>query len=119
MAKDIRVITIKRTGCYGDCPVYKAKIFADGSVVFKGEYWVEVVGERRFGISEKKLGELIAAFEAADYFSFKNLYRTNVTCGPSTITSWNRNGQRKRVVNEGPGPSVSNDLRTRSTGSRG
>ena len=31
------VITLERTACFGRCPMYKVKIFADGKVVYRGQ----------------------------------------------------------------------------------
>src|SRR4051812_50068887 len=65
------VITIERTRCYGDCPVYSAQIYADGAVVYTGKMFVKETGERRFKIPQEKVQELIKEFERVDYFSFK------------------------------------------------
>lgn len=109
MTEEKPLITIERTGCYGNCPVYSASIFPDGTVVYKGEYWVKVTGESRLQISEAKVNELIEAFEAVGFFSFKDLYSADTTCGPSTILVFDHGGRRKRVVNE-YGFSVPRDL---------
>ncbi len=100
MAKEKVLITIERTPCYGSCPAYTARIFADGIVVYWGEHFVKVTGESRFQISEKRVSDLIEAFEKIDFFSLNNLYPTDVTCGPSTILTFVYGGRRKRVVNE-------------------
>jgi hypothetical protein len=46
------LITIKREGCFGSCPIYPAKIYNDGTVVYVGEEYVKVKGEQRHKISE-------------------------------------------------------------------
>lgn len=76
----------------------------DGTVVYKGEHFVKTVGESRHRISVKKVNELVDAFEKAGYFSLKDLYYSNITCQPSTITSFELNGRRKRIENECAGP---------------
>jgi hypothetical protein len=75
-------------------------------VVYEGEFWVKATGKHEFKISPAKLDKLVEAFGKADYFLLKNFYRTDVTCGPSTITSFWSEGRRKRVVNECTGPQV-------------
>jgi len=100
MAKEKEMITIERTACYGACPVYTARIFADGTVIYRGEHFVKLTGEIRFQISEKRVSDLIEAFETIDFFSLNNLYPTDVSCGPSTILTFAHGGRRKRVVNE-------------------
>ncbi len=40
------VITLERTACFGACPVYTLSIYADGTVVYNGERFVDVEGEQ-------------------------------------------------------------------------
>src|SRR3954466_9301949 len=98
------VITIERTRCYGDCPVYSAQIYADGAVVYTGKMFVKETGERRFKIPQEKVQELIKEFERVDYFSLKDKYDADekgmiVTDLPTTTTSLCLDGRTKKVVN--------------------
>ena len=97
------VITIERTNCFGDCPVYSAQIYADGAVVYTGKMFVKETGERRFKIPQEKLQELIKEFERVDYFSLKDKYDAEngmtVTDLPTTTTSLCLDGRKKKVVN--------------------
>jgi hypothetical protein len=75
IASDRKVlITIDRKSCFGSCPVYSAQIFTDGSVVYKGEAFVKVEGERTHKIGEVLLKKLVKAFQEIDYFSLKDEY---------------------------------------------
>ena len=38
------MITLQRTACFGACPVYTVSIYADGTVAYNGERFVEVEG---------------------------------------------------------------------------
>lgn len=105
------LITIERTGCEGQCPVYSAKIYADGTVLYFGKFFVKEEGERIFKISVEKLDELIIAFEKARYFLFRRRYDAIITCRPSTITSLKLEGRRKKIVeNECAGPDELEEL---------
>ncbi|HMO81528.1 MAG TPA: DUF6438 domain-containing protein [Pyrinomonadaceae bacterium] len=99
MAETRPLVTISRGPCLGTCPVYSAEIYSDGTVVYVGEMFVEVVGVRRHRISEAKVRELIRAFEKADYFSLKSVYTAEITCLPTTVTSFEWEGRRKSVKN--------------------
>ena len=101
--KDI-VITIKRSSCYGYCPVYSAEIYANGEVRYVGKENVKEIGERRFQISQETLQQLIKEFERVDYFSLKDRYDADengmsVTDLPTTTTSICLDGKKKRIVN--------------------
>ena len=98
------LITIERQGCFGDCPVYSAEIFTDGTVIYKGKYWVKVEGEKQYKITEDKLEKLIKEFQRINYFSLKNKYEedefgVSVTDQPTTITSIKLNDKKKKIVN--------------------
>lgn len=98
------VITIERTSCFGDCPVYSAQIHADGTVVYVGKRNVKEIGERRFKIPQERIQELIKEFQRVNYFSLKDKYETDengmsVTDMPTTTTSICVDGKKKTVVN--------------------
>lgn len=44
LAQPYLVIMLKRTGCYGTCPVFEAKIFSDGQAIYDGVRHVERIG---------------------------------------------------------------------------
>ncbi len=101
------VITLERTPCYGMCPVYKLKVFGDGTVVYEGERFVNVTGRQTSKISQDKIKELIDEFYRIGYFSLKESYTEKcdirgcmqVTDLPTTITSITIDGKTKRVKN--------------------
>ena len=98
------VITIERSSCFGSCPIYSAKIYADGRVVYVGKEYVKETGERRFKIAPERIQELIKEFQRIDYFSLKDKYDADddgnsVTDLPTTITSICLDGKTKKVVN--------------------
>ncbi|MCK9401477.1 MAG: DUF6438 domain-containing protein [Bacteroidales bacterium] len=45
-----QTITLKRTMCYGTCPVYDMEISANGEVNYNGEAFVEKMGHHRWSI---------------------------------------------------------------------
>jgi uncharacterized protein DUF6438 len=98
------VITIERSSCFGDCPVYSAEIHADGTVVYVGKSNVKEIGERRTKISQEKIRELVKEFQQINYFSLKDEYQTDesgmtVSDLPTTATSICLDGKLKQVVN--------------------
>ncbi len=61
------IATLERTGCYGECPVYRLTVNSDGSVVYVGTRWVKVLGRQVYRLSEAQMAELQAAFERANF----------------------------------------------------
>lgn len=98
------LITIERGPCFGPCPVYSAKIYNDGTVVYEGAEFVRVNGIKQHKITVDKVKELIKAFEQIRYFSLKDRYDADengmsMTDQPTTTTSISLNGKQKKVVN--------------------
>jgi hypothetical protein len=97
------LIIIKRETGLACSPDYSAEIYADGTVIYRGQACVKVTGERRHKISTDRVAQLIKAFEQANYFSFKDNYEydergMSVTDLPRTTTSISLNGKTKTVV---------------------
>ncbi len=64
--------TLERTGCYGECPVYRLTVNSDGSVVYVGTRWVKVLGRQVYNISQAQVAELQAAFERANFSQLRD-----------------------------------------------
>lgn len=64
---DLREVTIARTHCHGDCPVYHARLRADGRVFFEGERMVRREGVR-LGRVPPVVVEMLAAYAVATGF---------------------------------------------------
>jgi hypothetical protein len=100
------VITLQRGGCEKRCAVYKVIIFADGSLIYDGEYYVRKDGVVRDKIDVKAVNELINAFKAIDYFNLKDQYgyKNDEGCesmledAPIAITSIVIGGKGKCVI---------------------
>lgn len=99
------VISSERRGCFGDCPIYKVTIFADGTVTYNGENSFNESGIKQASISEDKLRELIREFGRIDYFKFQDAYGDGnekacqelVTDSLSVTTTFTMQGKSKRV----------------------
>lgn len=97
-AADVAV-TLERTACFGACPVYRVTIYADGKVVFEGERFVTTEGTQTASIDPQAVDQLIAGFEAAGYFGWKDEYtEMRITDLPTIITSVTRDGATKRIT---------------------
>src|SRR3954470_9412482 len=66
------IATLERTGCYGECPVYRLTVNSDGSVVYVGTRWVKVLGRQLYKLSDAQLAELQAAFERSGFLQFRD-----------------------------------------------
>ena len=91
------VATLERTGCYGECPVYRLTVNSDGSVVYVGTRWVKVLGRQVYKISEAQMAELQAAFEHANFNQLHDYDKVESTDDDWAHISYRRGGGFKRV----------------------
>ena len=73
------IATLERTGCYGECPVYRLTVNSDGSVVYVGTRWVKVLGRQVYKLSEAQVAELQAAFERANFSQLRDYDKVEST----------------------------------------
>ena len=65
----LKRVSLRRTMCYGHCPVYEVIIHGDGRVCWNGERFVSKEGPHEWQISKRRLTALVKAIEKVDYFN--------------------------------------------------
>jgi hypothetical protein len=91
------IATLERTGCYGECPVYRLTVHNDGSVVYVGTRWVKVLGRQVYKISEAQTAELQAAFERVNFSQLRDYDKVESTDDDWAHLSYRRGAGFKRV----------------------
>jgi len=116
------VITLQRGACERRCAVYKIVIFADGTVIYDGQYYVKRKGLILSQADPAMLLKLIDDFKAIDYFNLNNEYGYGDTNGCAAVrtdgsivkTSISVDGRAKAIIHqhrcEGAIPSQLTDL---------
>ena len=92
-------IRLSRSGCYGSCPAYTVTIRGDGTVSYKGGWYVSIDGERTTHVSPEAALQLLEKFRKANFFSLKNEYRAGVTDNPTYCLELVV-GARKKVITD-------------------
>jgi hypothetical protein len=93
------VITLERTACFGTCPVYTITILEDGTVNYEGGDFVDVTGKQTSELTPETVQQMVAAFEKAGYFDWKEIYDTqSVTDLPTVNTSVTRDGVKHSIT---------------------
>ncbi len=67
-------IKIKRTGCFGTCPIYEMTIFADGSALYTGKRFVEVTGKQSHEFDRTRIEAILERAERIDFRSLQATY---------------------------------------------
>lgn len=95
--KDNYSVTITKGACFGQCPVYTATIYGDGSVMFDGKQNVENVGSYHGSISSEDLCEIVKQVKENDLESFQKEFIDNVPDAPLTVISISHAGKRNVI----------------------
>lgn len=91
-------LTLERTACFGTCPIYSVTIYDDGTVVYEGERFVDVLGEQTSQIDPALVEQTVQAFADAGYFDWDESYTEMLVSDlPSVITSATREGVTHRI----------------------
>jgi hypothetical protein len=88
---------MKRTACFGTCPVYELTIAGTGKAEYCGAAFVNVRGRKSFTISEAKVRKLIYAFYEADFWNLSKKYWSPITDQPTTFVTLSAEGRMKQV----------------------
>jgi hypothetical protein len=100
------VITLQRHSCELRCPVYKVVLFADGTVIYDGQYIVRRQGLILDHVEPEMLRKLIDAAKALNYFSLNSEYGFHETTScdsiklsmPIVSTSVTTAGESKGII---------------------
>ena len=96
-------LTLERTACSGECPVYTLTLRANGRVHFAGVADVAAIGERDWRMEPAFAKHLFSEFARADFFHFAKRYPTEVEEFPGLVLTLRREGRVHRVQLGGEG----------------
>jgi len=100
------VITLQRGGCEKRCAVYKLILFADGTLIYDGQYYVRRNGLVLDKVDVAAVRKLIEDFQAIGYFNLKEQYgykdedgcNSVVSDAPIAMTSIVTGGKSKGII---------------------
>ena len=81
------VITLQRGGCEKRCAVYKIIVFADGTLIYDGQYYVRRNGLVLDKVDVAAVRKLIEDFQAINYFNLEDQYGYRGEEGCSSVLS--------------------------------
>jgi hypothetical protein len=98
---NLEKISLERTGCYGDCPIYKVTIYGNGTFLYYGKMFVRKAGYYTGRVDEWDLARITEYIDAINFWDLKDHYEAMVSCQPSIITTIVMDGKSKEVMDEG------------------
>lgn len=91
--------SIERTPCFGRCPTYTMKIYADGFVEFNGKRDHDMLGLYTTTITQEQMDAILEKANNIGFFTFDDKYDDGmVTDLPSTTTTVVAGGKEKSVM---------------------
>lgn len=101
------VAKVRRTGCYGTCPIYVGAIFSDGKTFYHGERFVENIGFFQGHITMEQLEKLITLSNQNHYFDLAPEYPIDgrfISDLPTKKLYINNGNDKKTVTDRGNAP---------------
>lgn len=106
-SKANELASIKRTPCYGRCPMYKLTIMDNGEVIYQGKQFVEKLGTYSGLLTSEDLMTILERAKETNYFELEDAYDVPIADFPTCVTSVTKDGKTKRVMNkQGAPPSL-------------
>ncbi len=91
------VFSLKKGACFGSCPVYTLRIYNNLYTEFIGKKNTNKLGTHAKMISQSEFDDLTKKFEKSDFFSFDEVYESNISDLPSSTISY-RKGELKKSI---------------------
>ena len=101
------VISLQRTACFGQCPVYKVEIFKDGTVKYKGTAYIKKRGQHEAIASMAFIKSIQQKAVVINFMSLSDKYPKGdnmISDIPSTISYIRIENEGKLVINNYDAP---------------
>jgi Domain of unknown function (DUF6438) len=90
-------ISLRRTGCYGTCPAYGVQIQGDGTVIYEGLGFVDVMGKHHYTIPVAQVESLVTDLRRKDLWSMEDSYRARITDNPTYMLTLRMGDQTREI----------------------
>ncbi len=71
------LITLNKTECSGDCPVFEISISKDSVLTFKGIKYVSVIGQKEIKLTDKQYSSIETGIDSSKFKQLDNKYLGN------------------------------------------
>ena len=100
------LVSLKRTPCYGKCPMYRISIKDNGELVYEGKRFVERLGTYEALLTSVDVENIKKKVAEADYFILQDAYDVPISDFPTCVTSVNLDGKDKSIMNKQNAPAA-------------
>ena len=96
-SQDDILFSMKKSGCYGPCPVYEMKIYKNGFVELTAKEHLYLLGDYYTKLPESSVKALVSKFNEAGFFEMENQYTSITKDLPTTWVYFSNEGRQKRI----------------------
>lgn len=109
-SKDNLLGSFRRTGCFGDCPIFRVSFYTGGVALYTGENFVENLGLHIGHFDESRFREIINYAHKKGFFDLEDFYPTDrreyIPDLSNTITTLVIKEGSKTIDHNNSGPEV-------------
>ena len=98
------IIEVKRSPCYGDCPVYDFRVYSNSFAELDAQKNTNWVGAYSARLSTGKMSGIKKMFQKSEFFTLEDSYSSPATDLPTTEIYYKHKGQEKTIKVYGDGP---------------
>jgi hypothetical protein len=99
-----QLVSLKRTPCFGRCPMYRVTIMDNGELVYEGKRFVEKIGTYSGLITGQDVENIIKKINEVKYFEMEDAYDVPIADFPTCVTTVNLDGKSKSIMNKQGAP---------------
>lgn len=94
----IEVLSLTKTACFGECPVFTLKIFSNGLAVLDGQKFLKHIGLSEMMLTDDEMKALMKSCNDAQLFALKDDYTERFVMDlPNTTLIYHHDGKSKRI----------------------
>ncbi|MFT6745981.1 MAG: hypothetical protein ACJAZ2_000319 [Glaciecola sp.] len=109
----VELLTFKRTSCYGRCPVYDLKIYADKTCEIDGKLFFIVEGKHDGELTQIQYDKIIKTINDIKYFTLNDVYDDRLVQDiAATFITVTMNGKTKSIKSRYGSPKELRDFLT-------
>ena len=108
--QDNMLFSMKKTDCYGPCPVYEMKIYKNGFVKLIAKEHLDLEGDYYAKLPGSTVKALVSKFNEAGFFEMEDHYTSITKDLPTTWIYFSNDGRQKRIKDYDGAPESLRDL---------
>lgn len=101
---NLEYVLMKRTACFGRCPMYKIELYKDGTLRYTGERFIKDSGVYEKNIGAANAEKLLDEFRKYRIDTCKEEYSMPIADLPGIYYNYKINGVEKKIVHAEFGP---------------